>query len=261
LRRSRVIAAAVILLVLVGAAGLQSFHGWRLQAYRGVEPICRVETTRKTVALSFDDGPDPVRTPAVLELLAAQGARATFFVVGQHAALEPSLLGDIVSSGNELGNHTWSHPRLSELSEVAALAEFRRTQGVLPAGGGPTLVRAPFGQARADTFADLWQTGMTPIHWSVAIDHYVGELDLAPEDAATTIAGEIRPGDILLAHDTGPGIERDRAMETLHLLLPLLRARGFEVTTVSDLLTSGVPVRADPRPWVWQSGFTCPGPG
>ncbi|MGE5460020.1 MAG: polysaccharide deacetylase family protein [Solirubrobacterales bacterium] len=258
--RSRVIAVPLILL-LAGAATVQSVHTLHLRSYRGVEPICRVDTTRMVVALSFDDGPDPGRTPAVLELLGAQGARATFFVLGERAALEPSLLGDIVASGNELGNHTWSHPRLSELSEVAALGEFRRTQTVLPLDGGPTLVRAPFGEARADTFAGLWQAGMMPIHWSVAIDHFVGELGLEPRDAAATISGQIRAGDILLAHDAGVGPERDRAMQALRLLLPLLRARGFEVTTVGELLASGSAVRADPRPWLWQSGFTCPDPG
>lgn len=261
-RRSRAIAVPLILL-LVGAATAQSVHTLHLRGYRGVEPICRVQTTRKAVALSFDDGPDPGRTPAMLELLAAQGARATFFVVGERAALEPSLLDDIVSSGNELGNHTWSHPRLSQLSEAAALGEFRRTQRILPADGGPTLVRVPFGEARAGTFADLWEAGMTPIHWSVAIDPQLGERDLEPEDAASAIAGEIQAGDILLAHDAGAGAgpERARAMRTLRYLLPLLRAQSFEVTTVGDLLASGSAVRADPRPWIWQSGFTCPDPG
>ena len=252
--------AALLGSVLVVGAVVQAVHLWRLEAYRGVEPICRVQTSRHAVALSFDDGPDPRSTPAVLDLLAASGDRATFFVLGERAVLEPWLIGKVVSSGNELGNHTWSHPRLSELPEPAALAEFVRTQEALPLAGDPALVRAPFGEARAETLADLRRAGMTAVLWSIAIDRYVGGLGLSPREAAAKMADEIEAGDIVLAHDSGVGAERERAMDALRFLLPLLHTRGFEVTTVGDLLPDGTPVRADPRTWVWQSGFTCPDP-
>ncbi|HEU4354816.1 MAG TPA: polysaccharide deacetylase family protein [Actinomycetota bacterium] len=259
MRRVSMLAAVVGSIVLIGAVA-ESVHLWRLRAYGGVEPICRVQTSRQAVALSFDDGPDSRSTPAVLDLLAADGDRATFFVLGERAALEPSLIRRIVSSGNELGNHTWSHPRLAELAEPAVLEEFVRTEEVLPDAGDPALVRAPFGEAGADTLADLRRAGMAAIHWSIAIDHYVGGLALGPREAAATIADEIEAGDIVLAHDSGVGAERQRAMEALRFLLPLLHIRGFEVTTVGDLLQDGNAVRADPRTWIWQSGFTCPDP-
>ena len=110
-RRLRFLAGSLVLVCLLGAGAMQSVHALHLRAYRGVEPICRVQTPRQVVALSFDDGPDPRYTPAVLRLLSAQGDRATFFVVGERAALHPPLIGEILSSGNEIGNHTWSHAR------------------------------------------------------------------------------------------------------------------------------------------------------
>ena len=110
-RRLRFLAGSLVLVCLLGAGAMQSVHALHLRAYRGVEPICRVQTPRQVVALSFDDGPDPRYTPAVLRLLSAQGDRATFFVVGERAALHQRLIGEILSSGNDLGNHTWSHAR------------------------------------------------------------------------------------------------------------------------------------------------------
>ena len=135
------------------------------------------------------------------------------------------------------------------------------TEDLLASGVGAGLVRAPFGEVRADTLADMWHEGLTPIHWSIPLDHYVGGLGLEPAEAAARIADEVEAGDIILAHDAGAGgIGRERAMRALRILLPLLDSRGFEVTTVSHLLHSGVPVRAIARSWAWQSGFTCPDP-
>ncbi len=252
-----VAAATCLCLVLTG--GIQGVHAVRLRGYEGVAPICRVETTRRAVALTFDDGPDPRYTDEVLELLAEHGARATFFVVGERAAAHPTELDAILAGGNELGNHTWSHARLSDLSGSDALAQVGRARELLVPLGGSTLVRAPYGDVRAETLEDLRPEGLTPVHWSIALDHYVGDTRLTPREVATTIAADIRPGDIILAHDASDGgIEREHAMAVLRVLLPLLQARGLEVTTAGDLLRSGKPVSAVPRPWVWQSGFSCP---
>jgi hypothetical protein len=69
----------------------------------------------------------------------------------------------------------------------------------------------------------------------------------------------VSPGDVILAHDARDGgIDRDRAVAALDLLLPLLRSNGFDIVTMSSLLAAGEPVLAVPRPWFWQNGFTCP---
>ncbi|MEO8292419.1 MAG: polysaccharide deacetylase family protein [Actinomycetota bacterium] len=224
--------------------------------------MCRVNTTRPLVALTFDDGPDPTYTPAILELLQRDGAHATFFVLGEQAAAHPALLSAERDAGMEIANHTWSHPHLPTLTTAQVLEEAARTGELLGADSVPEF-RAPYGEITAPQLSAL-QTdgGYTVVHWSVAIDHYVGGMGLSPQEAAVSLAASLQPGDIILAHDAAVlpkdgGADRSDATETLRLLLPELRSRGVQVTTVTALLNSGTPLHASPRPWFWQSGFEC----
>jgi peptidoglycan/xylan/chitin deacetylase (PgdA/CDA1 family) len=250
-----------IFATILVAASVEAIHAWDLRAYRGVGPVCRIETSRRVVALSFDDGPDPAYTPEVLQLLLAQHAHATFFVTGEHATDFPQLVAHIVASGNELGNHTWSHPRLTSLSDDQAISQFDRTEKLLARYAAVHLARAPYGEIKATTLVALEAERIVPIHWSIALDHYVDSLDLSPQATATAVAAVVMPGDIILAHDAHDGgIDRDKAMATLRFLLPMLRSQGYQLVSVGMLLNEGIPVRAASRPWVWQSGFSCPQP-
>jgi peptidoglycan/xylan/chitin deacetylase (PgdA/CDA1 family) len=181
--------------------------------------------------------------------------------MGSHASAFPELLREESDGGMELGNHTWSHPRLQTLSTAEATAEIERTQNELlrSTGAAPQLFRAPFGLITPDELRSVEAMGLTPVHWSIPLDHYVDGLALDPTQAAAQLLGDIRPGDIILAHDARDGgIDRSAAMATLRILLPALDRRGIDVTTVSELLSQGVPVRATPRLWFWQDGFSCP---
>lgn len=253
-------------LVMFGAlVGIpQAVHAARIAGY-DVLPICRVQTGQPIVALTFDDGPDPEYTPAVLALLRDHGAKATFFLTGEHAAAFPRLVRREIQAGMDIGNHTLTHARLAALSVEAAMAEIVRTRSVLSQYGPlGNLFRAPYGEISPQELSEVVDVGLRPIHWSLALDHYVGGMGLDPEEAAARLVRDIRPGDIILAHDAriGPrdagGGERAFAMAALRFLLPALEDRGVIVTTVSRLLTEGNPVLAQPRPWFWQSGFSCP---
>jgi peptidoglycan/xylan/chitin deacetylase (PgdA/CDA1 family) len=258
--------ALVLLVVTTAAAGMgiaQVVHAVQVHRYGSLSPICRVVTDRPLVALSFDDGPDPGYTPAVLALLHRYGDRATFFLIGEHASAYPGLVEQEINAGMEIGNHTWSHPDLPDLSVADALAEVVRTQDLLTQErmGAAPLFRAPLGEIGPDQLAQIEGMGLRPVHWSIALDHYVGGMGLAPGEAAETLARDVRPGDIILAHDArAGGLGRESAMAALRLLLPALGDRGFEVTTVGDLFAQGAAVQAKPRPWFWESGFTCPRP-
>lgn len=244
--------AAFVLLMI-----LQARHWWDLRAYQGIAPVCRVRTEDRVVALTFDDGPDPAYTPVVLELLPTEDAHATFFVIGEHAIEYPDLVADIARSENELANHTWSHSNLALLSEESAAAQINRTTSALASLPMAPLMRAPHGEIRPDTLAAVRKQGLTPVHWSIPLDHFVSELGLP--NAAAAVAADVSPGDIILAHDAHDGgINRDDAMATLRVLLPLLRSDGYQIVSVGTLLERGNPVLAAPRPWFWQSGFTCP---
>lgn len=200
----------------------------------------------------------------MLAILNANEASATFFVQGNHVGGNMALLHQELAAHMEIGNHTWSHPDLTQLSDEAVLGEVNRTDEVLSASMGPEdlsgLFRAPYGLITSGQAQAVTRMGYTLVHWSLAVDHYVNGLGLTPAEAAEAIAAEIRPGDILLAHD-GPfedNAERHAALTAIEELLPILRGEGFTVATVSTLLASGDPVQASPRPWFWQSGFECP---
>jgi peptidoglycan/xylan/chitin deacetylase (PgdA/CDA1 family) len=254
-------AVAVCLLL----ASLEAAHLVRISAYEPQYlPVCRIGTARKFVSLTFDDGPDPAYSSRVIALLERYEGHGTFFVIGSRAKRYPALVAAESAAGMELGNHTWSHARLKELSTRQAVAQVERAEVVLSeAGVRSGLFRAPFGDISADQSRALARSRLIPIHWSLAIDHYVGELGMSPSDAADSLARVVRGGDIILAHDARIGSgenteERIRAFETLVLLLPRLRASGFRFVPVGDLLSQGSRVRATPRPWFWQSGFSCP---
>ena len=258
------ICAIAVCLVLV-LASLEAAHLVKMLAFESrYLPICRIETARRLVSLTFDDGPDPAYSSRAIALLERHDGHGTFFVIGSRAKRYPALLAAESDAGMELGNHTWSHVSLDGLSTSEAVAQVERTEVVLTeAGERSGLFRAPFGDISADQSRALARSRLLPIHWSLAVDNYVGELGMSPSDAADSLARVVRSGDIILAHDARIGSgenaeERRRAFETLELLLPRLRASGFRVVPVGELLTQGSKVRATPRPWFWQSGFTCP---
>jgi peptidoglycan/xylan/chitin deacetylase (PgdA/CDA1 family) len=244
---------------VLGIVQLQHTSDSRALALRA--PICRVDTAARAVALTFDDGPDPTHTSSILEALAINGAKATFFLTGVHAEEYPSLVRDESGAGMEIGNHTWSHLRLTEAPLEVVRSEIERTSAGIEVASGrkPRLFRVPYGDATTAELAMVAQLGMTSVHWTIALDRYLGELGLDPRSAAQRVAADLHGGDIILAHDAGDGgIGREPTVRSIELLLPLLQDAGYRVVTVGDLLAMGTPVRAIPRPWFWQSGFTCP---
>jgi peptidoglycan-N-acetylglucosamine deacetylase len=255
--------AKVLIVMGLGASAavtaLQLDHVLRIHRYGASAPICRVATRDRVIALSFDDGPDLNLTPRVLALLRRTGTRATFFVIGSHARDTTALIRRELAAGEEIGDHTWSHPHLGSLDDRQAATQVTSTERLLNRlGAGVTLFRAPFGEITPSELSAVAHAGLRAIHWSIPLDHYVGGMGLSPSAAADEIERTIRPGDIVLAHDAVLGPEREDAFRTLELLLPRLTSRGFEVTTVGRLLATGTPVPARPRPWFWQTGFDCP---
>jgi peptidoglycan-N-acetylglucosamine deacetylase len=103
---------------------------------------CRVDGPY--IAMTFDDGPHPVLTPRLLDMLKARGIRATFFLIGQNAAEYPDIVRRIAAEGHEIGNHTWDHPQLTKLSPIALREEIDRTSSTIAEIiGKPVLVMRP----------------------------------------------------------------------------------------------------------------------
>jgi len=196
-----------------------------------VVSLTAVQTTRPRVALTFDDGPHPQNTPGLLDILAQYRARATFYVIGQNARRYPEIMRRIVAEGHEIGNHTMSHPTLSQLGDASVLHEVDRTQETVwrIVGAVPVTMRPPYGAFTPRQMRMLFdQRNLPTVVWSVD-----------PQDwrrpgvsvVADRMVQGARPGSVILAHDIhGPTI---RAVPAV---LQGLMARGLEPVTLSELL-------------------------
>jgi peptidoglycan/xylan/chitin deacetylase (PgdA/CDA1 family) len=153
------------------------------------------------VGLTYDDGPDPATTMPLLNALRAGGARATFFIWGQHAQQNPNLLRAEQAAGMWIANHTFTHPHLTQLGEPAAFNEINRTQQTIRqlTGLTPTLFRPPFGETSAQVRADSARLGLTEVLWTVDSRDWAGASTAEIVAAAATL----RPGGIILMHDAG----------------------------------------------------------
>lgn len=180
----------------------------------------------KWVALTFDDGPHPVFTRRLLEILERYDAHCTFFVLGQNVDLYPSVVKDVVDAGHSIANHSYSHIHPKKATQQQLIDEIERTnQAVFNASGvWPTLFRPPYGAIPRTTKT---LDGMRVIHWSV------DSLDWSLRDAEMTLAHslpKIADGSIVLMHDI-----HEPTLETVERLLEILSADGYGFVTVEAL--------------------------
>jgi peptidoglycan-N-acetylglucosamine deacetylase len=194
---------------------------------------------RPTVLLTFDDGPDPEITPAVLDRLAAYDAKAVFFLVGRRVRRASDLVRRIRAGGHAIGNHSHLHRAayvLPDLPQPRFLAYYRdcaRCQRCIEdaAGVRPTLFRPPGGRLTPATLLVPRMLGLRSVIWSVQVQDWAfRQLEEAREGAAELLE-RIVPGDIVLLHDINPHV-----ITLLDVLLPALRSRGYDLAGGVDLL-------------------------
>jgi peptidoglycan/xylan/chitin deacetylase (PgdA/CDA1 family) len=185
------------------------------------------------VALTFDDGPHPQATPAVLEILAAAGATATFFVVGEQVRRTGSLLGEIAAGGHTVAVHGDRHRGLLRLSPRALAADLDRaadTIGALNSG----LHRAPYGVYSAAALRDVRRRGWRPLLWSRWGRDWRARA--TPQSVAAEVTRDLHPGDVLLLHDaddySAPGSWR-ATVGALPAVLDAIGAAGLRATALS----------------------------
>ena len=192
---------------------------WLARAY-GIE--CRLE--RRDVALTFDDGPHPQGTPAVLEELARSGATATFFLVGEQVDARPALARAIVDAGHEVAVHGYRHTLLlrRRMRELAAdldraVASIESATGVAPA-----LYRPPYGIFGAGSLAHVRARGWRPLLWSKWGRDW--ERRATPQSIARRATRDLRPGDVVLLHDSDAYSSADSWRNTVAALPSVLDA-------------------------------------
>jgi len=207
-----------------------------------------VRTDRPWLALTFDDGPDPAFTPAVLDVLARFGATATFFVVGRNALAHPHLVARAVAEGHVIANHTHDHRWLDRLDPAGVADEVDRGAADLAAVGvaASGIFRPPRGLTSPSVAGLTRRRGLRSVFWSDCLEaHHRG----SRARSAGEVVDAAGPGSILLAHDggriDGPNpqrIDRSRTVESLPLLLAGLERRRLRTVTLPQLLRAGTPV-------------------
>jgi peptidoglycan/xylan/chitin deacetylase (PgdA/CDA1 family) len=155
------------------------------------------------VALTFDDGPSPVSTPIILDLLAHHDLQATFFVVGEKAAAYPHLVKDILDQGHTIGNHSWNHDFFLMLrSQKTLQKDIHKTQEILATSGiHPRFFRPPAGVTSSRLARVLIRENMITVTYSCrAFDR--GNRNV--HNLAVKILSRLHPGDIIMLHDLPP---------------------------------------------------------
>lgn len=226
MRYRSVLSLGIVLFLLLNLLSLAAY------ANRYSDVVYCKKNSQMKIALTFDDGPHPIYTREILDILREYGIRATFFVIGQNVELYPELVEQELAEGHEVGNHTYSHCHFSETSSEQIIREieacersvyqlceyrtklFRPPEGVLP-------------EAIHDYARDA---DYTVVLWS--IDTY----DWA-HNPVDQIMKNIRrnadPGDIILMHD---GVNESLTPDALRQLIPYLLDEGYSFVTVSELI-------------------------
>ncbi len=197
-------------------------------------PVFRsVPTTSKKIAITFDDGPHPRLTPEILGILEKYNVKATFFMVGCNVLLYPQAAQQVILSGHEVGNHTFSHRHISTLNERTLQRELERCEDALEelCEYRPHLFRPPEGALNAYVEHCSQRGDYTVVLWSLDTRDWENK---NAQGIAETIMSNIKSEDIILMHDyVGVGSQTPQALE---LLLPRLLEQGFIPVTVSELL-------------------------
>ncbi|NXY96076.1 polysaccharide deacetylase family protein [Streptomyces sp. BR123] len=184
-------------------------------------------STAGAMVLTFDDGPDPRYTPAILDTLARYEVPALFFVCGERADENRDLLRRMADEGHVIGNHTWSHPRIPRLSRPGLAHEIASTSELVEktVGAAPVWFRAPYGAWNRAAFEIGAELGMEPLAWTV------DSLDWTEPGTSVIVSRVLQgaaPGVIVLNHDAGG--DRSQSVRGLDTYLPQLLARGYRMT-------------------------------
>jgi len=193
-------------------------------SYPHTRPLYYIHDTSRSIALTIDDGPDPVYTPQVLKLLHQYRVTATFSMIGVHVAAYPHLARAVHEAGHLIANHTWTHANLAGLPAHRVQSELTQASDAIHAATGvhPALFRAPYGAWTAAVIRQCERMKMIPMDWSVDPRDWA---EPGVRRIVRRIMTQTRPGSIILEHDGGGN--RSQTVAALRIVLPRLLDEGY----------------------------------
>ncbi|CEH29511.1 chitooligosaccharide deacetylase [Aneurinibacillus migulanus] len=205
------------------------------KSYSYAEPLHHVDTKKKLIALTFDDGPHPVYTRRLLKVLDKHKAKATFFVVGERAQWYAPVIRQIHRRGHEIGNHTFTHPHMKHITSEQLQEEIRKTDQIIHSltGTYPRFFRPPGGEI---TYTVL-RSSASQKHPIAIWSYHQDTRDWAHPGTAyivSKVTSGARPGDIILFHDSG--LDQSQTIEAVDKVLTILSKQGYRFVTLSQLL-------------------------
>lgn len=218
---------------VAGLTYLMWYGGYEGPIDWAMNTITHGSRDHRRIALTFDDGPDPERTPELLDTLAELDAPATFFLLGQRVDAHPEIAARIARDGHELGNHTYSHPYLPLARSHAVARELAAADAAIERATGivPAIARPPYGGRSSRNVRVFERAAKQLVLWDVNSFDWKGKPAV---EIAQRVLARVRPGSIILMHEARAG--GDVTIEAVRLLVPALRERGYELATVSRTL-------------------------
>ena len=195
------------------------------------EPVKNIDPNKPMIALTYDDGPTPKYTAAILDALKEHNASATFFILGSRAATAPELLQRMILEGNEIGNHTFSHKQLTTLSKENIEEEIEHTQESIYeiTKKYPDTIRPPYGSKNEQVMQAA--KGKKLVAWTIDTEDWRTK---NVESIVKKVLNEVEDGSIILMHDLYAS-----TAEASIILIPELIERGYQLVTVSELYEHG----------------------
>ena len=226
--------------ILTGLFGLLVTCGglfWQYAVYEGSDPVRKTATVisnadwadpaEKLVALTFDDGPHPVYTEEILDVLDQAGIKASFFMMGKEAELYPDVVKKVSDAGHLIGNHSYHHVQLNKLSKEAAKGEIEKTNQLIRewTGEDPLYIRPPYG-AWSQELENV--VDMIPVFWNVdSLDWKLQN----KERVLCCLSGQVEEGDMILMHD---GYQS--SVDAAFALVDQLQNQGFVFVNVEEMI-------------------------
>ncbi|HZJ58065.1 MAG TPA: polysaccharide deacetylase family protein [Clostridia bacterium] len=200
--------------------------------------IMNSTTEKKRIALTFDDGPENITTPKILDILKENKISATFFVLGREIKRYPDVMERMINEGHQVANHSWSHLRPTSLMDPEFIEEITLAKEILDDYMDldvPFYYRPPYGLLTPSQIEQMGEKGYMAISWSVDSLDWTGS---ASEEIQDKVIDSVHPGAIVLMHCAGGKDRRSETTKALPRIIETLQEQGYKFVTIDDLLNN-----------------------